>query len=169
MRVIVLILILIVLISSCKTTEYVVKEKIVNDTVIIDKTVTDTIYRETEKIITKDVEINTFLPCDESDNEGNSKSGDNEVSWHYDSIRKGYNIRLYCAEQISRRDSINRTLREKLKHYESSTTKEVEETKVVKENKNFFNQLFSNIYKLLFFILLPLWVLGISPKKLLNI
>lgn len=165
----VIILILIVLISSCKTTEYVVKEKIVNDTVIIDKTVTDTIYRETEKIITKDVEINTFLPCDESESDGSSRSGDNEVSWHYDSIRKGYNIRLYCAEQISKMDSINRTLIEKLKHYESSTTKETEETKVVKENKNFFDKLFPNIYKLLFFILLPLWGLGLSPKKLLNI
>ena len=162
-------ILLLFVISSCKTTEYVVKEKVINDTVIIDKTVTDTIYRETEKIITKDVEINTFLPCDESDNEGNSRSGDNEVSWIYDSIRKGYNIRLYCAEQISKRDSINRTLREKLKHYQSSTTKEVEEVKVVKENKNFFDKLFHNIYKLLFFILLPLWVLGISPKKLLNI
>lgn len=162
-------ILLLFVISSCKTTEYVVREKIVNDTVIIDKTVTDTIYKETEKIITKDVEINTFLPCNDNESDGNSRSGDNEVSWHYDSIRKGYNIRLYCAEQISKRDSINRTLREKLKHYESSTTKEVEETKVVKENKNFFDKLFSNIYKLLFFILLPLWVLGISPKKLLNI
>lgn len=162
-------ILLLFIISSCKTTEYVVKEKIINDTVIIDKTVTDTIYKETEKIITKDVEINTFLPCDDNESDGSSRSGDNEVSWHYDSIRKGYNIRLYCAEQISKRDSINRTLREKLKHYESSTTKETEETKVVKENKNFFDQIFSNIYKLLFFILLPLWVLGISPKKLLNI
>lgn len=160
---------LLFIIASCKTTEYVVREKIINDTVIIDKSVTDTIYRETEKIITKDVEINTFLPCDESDNEGNSKSGDNEVSWIYDSIRKGYNIRLYCAEQISKRDSINRTLREKLNHYESITTKEVEETKVVKESRNFFDKLFSNIYKILFFILLPLWGLGLSPKKLLNI
>lgn len=165
----VIVLILIVLISSCKTTEYIVKEKVINDTIIIDKTVTDTIYREKEKIITKDVEINTFLPCDDNESDGSSRSGHNEVSWIYDSIRKGYNIRLYCAEQISKRDSINRTLREKLKHYESSTTKEVEEVKVVKENKNFFDQLFLNIYKLLFFILLPLWVLGISPKKLLNI
>ena len=156
------------IIASCKTTEYVVKEKTIYDTIQVEKTITDTIIQEKEIEKIRDIKTKVFLPCPDDDEKGGSgrnESGENYAEWEYDDEKGGYNIELYCAEQINSKDSLIRKLRYELETYKSKTEESFNEKEKTIVKKSFFK----NIWRVLFFILLSLWVLGLTPKRLLKI
>src|SRR5690606_7589359 len=126
---------------------------------------TDTIIQEKEIEKIRDIKTKVFLPCDDDEKGGSGKnqSGDNYAEWEYDDEKGGYNVELYCAEQINSKDSLIRKLRSEIDTYKSITKSDTEE--VVKKRGNFFK----NIYRILFFILLPLWALGLTPRRLFKI
>src|SRR5690554_5177120 len=97
----------ILLLSSCKTTEYITKVEKQIDTVTVKEHITDTIIREKTIEITKPIKNNVFLPCPDDKKKptsGESSSGNSNSKWEYDEEKGGYNIELYCAEQISVKD-----------------------------------------------------------------
>ena len=157
--------------SSCKTTEYVYKEKKIYDTIQIEKTVTDTIIQEKEVEKIREIKSNVFLPCPKEGEKGNSgknQSGDNYSSWQYDEEKGGYNIELYCAEQVNKKDSIIRKLTKEIDVYKSHTKETISETEKVTEKSKWWQSLFKNIWKALFFTVLLLWLFGITPKWILK-
>lgn len=163
------------LIHSCKTTEYITRVETeyitVRDTVRIESEVIEKETQKTEKEITRETKSDLFLPCPESDekgSEGMNSSGDNYSKWKYNEERGGYDVELYCAAQISVKDSINYSLEMKLKEYrsrESEREKEsIENVKTVKENSGLWAKIMKGIWKVLFFVILVLWLFGITPK-----
>lgn len=166
-----IILLALIFLSSCKTTEYITKIETKIDTVKIEKTIVDTVFHEKKIEVTKEVKANVFLPCPDDDKKGisgESKSGDNHAKWEYDSERKGYNVELYCAEQINRLDSINRRLTIENNAYKSSMSTTDSKKETVKENTSFWAKVMKEIWKVLFFVILALWLFGITPKFILK-
>lgn len=164
-------ILLLFVIASCKTTEYVVKEKTIYDTIEIEKTITDTIIQEKEIEKIRDIKTKVFLPCPEDDEKGGSgrnESGDNYADWEYDEEKGGYNIELYCAEQINSKDSLIRKLRSEIDTYKSNYVKKESDTKITIEKNHWWQSFFKNIWKVLFFMVAILWFLGITPRFILK-
>src|SRR5690606_15625972 len=158
--------------TSCKTTEYVTKIEKVHDTIHIEKTVTDTIIQEKEIEKIREIKSNVFLPCPKDGEKGSSgrnESGDNYADWQYDEDKGGYNVELYCAEQINKKDSIIRKLKEELKFLviKKIENKEYKE-KEVTQKTYWWQRLAKEIWKVLFFTVLLLWLFGITPKWILK-
>lgn len=166
------------ILASCKVTEYVtVKEKeYITDSIAYEKTVTDTVFREREVREIQEIEGNTFLPCPKDSTEtggfGTLKSGENYYKWRFDRNQNGYLIELYLAKTKEERDSTHHKQEIKEKEVEKKETiKEKETEKQInteKINLNFWQKLWTNIYKFLFLIVLILWILGITPRYLIN-
>src|SRR5690554_776655 len=133
-------ILLLFIITSCKTTEYVVKEKTIYDTIEIDRVITDTIIQEKEIEKIRDIKTKVFLPCPEDDEKGGAgrnESGDNYTEWEYDDEKGGYNIELYCAEQINSKESLIRKLRSEIDTYKSKTEESFSKKEKTIEKKNF--------------------------------
>lgn len=166
------------ILASCKVTEYVtVKEKeYITDSIAYEKTVTDTVFREREVREIQEIEGNTFLPCPKDSTEsggyGSFKSGENYYKWKFDKNMNGYFIEMYLAKTKSVKDSIHEKKETKEVEKEiNETIKEKEkETKVEREklSLNFWQKLWTNIYKFLFYVVLILWILGITPRFILK-
>ena len=166
-----LIMFFLVALFSCKTIEYVVKEKTIYDTIKIEKTVTDTIIQEKVIEKTKEIKSNVFLPCPpegEKGSFGRNQSGDNYTEWKYDDEKGGYNIELYCAEQINKKDSIIRKLTKEIDAYKSSSKETISEKEKVTDKYSWWDEFFKNVWKALFFTVLLLWLFGITPKWVLK-
>jgi len=177
MRTLLLIFILLFL-TSCKVTEYVVEKEIeyVTDSIAYEKTVTDTVYWEREVKESQEIEGNTFLPCPKDSTEsggyGSFKSGENYYKWIFDKNMNGYFIEMYLTKTKSVKDSIHEKKEIKEKEVEKKETiKEKEVEKQIHTEKitlNFWQKLWTNIYKFLFIIVLILWILGITPRFILK-
>ena len=153
----------ILLLGSCKTTEYITKVEKQIDTVTIKERITDTIIREKTIEITKPIKNNVFLPCPEDKQKptsGGTNSGDSSAKWEYDEEKGGYNIELYCAEQINVKDSILRTLHKELGVYKTRYRDTREDTLKVRKTGEW--------WKLAFVVVLILWVLNITPFNLIK-
>ncbi|MFA7448741.1 MAG: hypothetical protein WCY77_09915 [Weeksellaceae bacterium] len=121
--------------------------------------------------MTKEVKSNVFLPCPDKDQKGISgenKSGDNHAKWEYDEEKGGYNVELYCAEQINRLDSINRVLTIENNAYKSSLSTTDSKKETVKDDTSLWTKIMKEIWKVLFFIVLVLWLFGITPMFILK-
>lgn len=167
MKSLILLFISIVFFWSCKTTEYITRTEKQIDTIQIEKTIVDTLYQEKEIIKTKEIKSNIFLPCPDDNQKtisGKTGSGDSSAQWSYDSIKGGYNIELYCAEQISIRDSINRQLKVENNMLKTSQIENATEIYTVTEKSNFWQSVLKHIWKISFFIVLIFWLFGITPK-----
>lgn len=170
MRIFIFISILI-LFASCKTTEYIYEEKTIYDTIQIEKTITDTIIQEKEIEKIRDIKTKVFLPCPpdgDKGGKGRNESGDNYTEWEYDEDKGGYNVELYCAEQINQKDSIIRRLTKEIDTYKSHTKETISEKEKVTEKSSWWQSFFKNIWKVLFFTVLLLWLFGITPKFILK-
>lgn len=163
-----IIILALIFFSSCKTTEYITKVETKVDTVRIEKSIIDTVFHERKIEITKPIHTKVFLPCDETKGSGGSKSGDSSANWTYDAEKGGYNVELYCAEQINRLDSINRVLTIENNAYKSSISTTDSKKETVKENTSFWAKIMKEIWKVLFFVILVLWLFGITPKYILK-
>lgn len=163
----------ILFISSCKTTEYIVEKEIeyieVRDTVRIESELKEKETHKTDTEITRETKSDLFLPCPEEGekgSEGVSSSGKNYSKHHYDEDRGGYVVELYCAEQINVKDSINKSLEIQLKEYKNRELEHKNELfeSSEKNKKSFWQHLLNGVYSYLFYILLALWLFGITPK-----
>lgn len=157
--------------TSCKTTEYIYEEKTIYDTIQIEKTITDTIIQEKEIDKIRDIKTKVFLPCPKGGDKGGkgrNESGDNYTEWEYDEDKGGYNVELYCAEQINQKDSIIRKLTKEIGTYKSSSKETISEKEKVTEKSSWWQSLFKNVWKVLFFTVLLLWLFGITPKWILK-
>lgn len=152
-----------ILFSSCKTTEYITRVEKQIDTLIVKERITDTIIREKTIEITKPIRNNVFLPCPDDNKKptsGGTNSGNSNSSWEYDEEKGGYNIELYCAEQINVKDSILRTLHKELATYKTKHRDTREDTLEVRKTGEW--------WKLAFVVVLILWVLNITPFNLIK-
>lgn len=164
--------------SSCKVTEYVTEKEIeyVTELKEVEKTVTDTVYWEREVKESQEIEGNTFLPCPKDSTErggyGSFKSGENYYKWKFDKNMNGYFIEMYLAKTKSVKDSIHEKKEIKEKEVEKKETiKEKETEKQIHTEKlslNFWQKLWTNIYKFLFIIVLILWIFGVTPRFILK-
>ena len=171
MKTLLKIIICVLFLSSCKTTEYVYKEKKIYDTIQIEKTITDTIVQEKQIDKIREIKSNVFLPCPKDGEKGSSgrnDSGDNYTKWEYDDEKGGYNVELYCSEQINKKDSIIRKLKEEVDSYKSHTKETISEKEKVTQKTDWWQSLFKNVWKVLFFTVLLLWLFGITPKWILK-
>lgn len=171
MKTLLKIIICVLFLSSCKTTEYVTKIEKVHDTIHIEKTVTDTIIQEKEVEKIREIKSNVFLPCPKDGDKGSSgrnESGENYTEWQYDEDKGGYNIELYCAEQINQKDSIIQKLTKEIDTYKSKSKETISDKEKVTEKSSWWNEFFKNVWKVLFFIILMLWLFGITPKWILK-
>lgn len=152
-----------ILFTSCKTTEYITKVETKTDTLIVKERITDTIIREKTIEITKPIRNNVFLPCPDDKKKptsGGSSSGNSKSSWEYDEEKGGYNVELYCAEQINVKDSILRTLHKELNIYKTRHRDTREDTLEVRKTGEW--------WKLAFVVVLVLWILNITPINLIK-
>jgi hypothetical protein len=152
---------------SCKTTQTITKIEKQFDTIRIEKTLTDTVFQEKTIEKTREIKSNVFLPCPkegEKGSKGESKSGDNHSKWEYDKEQGGYNIELYCAEQINQKDSIIKKLTIEIDTYKSKVSEKETDTKIITEKSHWWQSFLKNIWKVLFFTVAILWVFGITPK-----
>lgn len=177
MRIFIFISILI-LFASCKVTEYVVKKEIeyVTDSIAYEKTITDTVFIQREVRESQEIEGNNFLPCPKDSTEtggfGTLKSGENYYKWRFDRNQNGYLIEMYLAKTKSVKDSVSqkKEVKESIKE-KKETVKEKETEKQIHTEKitlNFWQKLWTNIYKFLFIIVLILWILGVTPRFILK-
>lgn len=159
-------------IFSCKTTEYITKVEKQTDTIEVEKIIIDSTSHKSTKEITKPTKSDLFLPCPETENEsgssGKNESGENYAKWQYDKEKGGYNVELYCAEQISIFDSINKKLSIENSLLKIHSSIKISEKATIKENSNWWQSVLKNIWKVLFFTVLLLWIFGITPKFILK-
>ncbi len=163
MRIYLLTILALILLSSCKTTEYITKVEKQIDTVTIKERITDTIIREKTIEITKPIRNNVFLPCPDDKKKptsGGSSSGNSKSKWEYDEEKGGYNIELYCAEQINVKDSILKSLHKELDVYKARHRDTREDTLKVRKTGEW--------WKLAFAVILVLWILNITPFNLIK-
>lgn len=160
------------LLANCKTTEYITKVETKVDTVKIERLTVDTLFIERKTVLTKEVKSNVFLPCPDDDakpsSEGRNQSGDNYTDWRWDEEKGGYNVELYCAQQINRLDSINQILTIENRDYKSSMSISEFEKLTIEENLSLWAKIMKGIWKVLFFVILVLWLFGITPRFILK-
>lgn len=167
-----------IFLASCKVTEYVVEKEIeyITEYEEVEKTVTDTVFIQREVKESQEIDANTFLLCPKDSTEtvgfGEFKSGDNYYKWKFDQNLNGYLIEMYLAKTKSVKDSVSqkKEVKESIKE-KKETVKEKETDKQIHTEKitlNFWQKLWTNIYKFLFIIVLILWILGVTPRFILK-
>lgn len=152
-----------IFISSCKMTEYITKVETKVDTIKIERLTVDTLFIDRKIEVTKEVKSNAFLPCPDDKQKptsGGSSSGNSKSSWEYDEEKGGYNVELYCAEQISIKDSIVKSLHKELDTYKTKYRDTRDNTLKVRKTGDW--------WKLAFAVVLILWILNITPINLIK-
>lgn len=157
-----------ILLSACKTTEYITVTEKQTDTLWVEKTIDFTDFRVSTIEKTEEIKSDLFLPCPDPESptspaSGSTKSGSNYSEWKWNNDKQGYDVQLYCAAQINTLDSINQKLQIENSMYKSQTKEITSKTQIVKENKSFLQQLQTRIWQILFFLILALWIFGITP------
>ncbi|MFA9290763.1 MAG: hypothetical protein ACEQSF_06065 [Solirubrobacteraceae bacterium] len=147
---------------GCKTAKDVNKEIIKNDSIIyVDRLKVDTIqlFEKIETLNPTENEIN--LKCDSTSFKQSFKNG----SIKYKIIKQKGDVRL-----IFRTDTITNSVK---KSYYSRLSKKDSLQKVVKskdkliiskQQPSFLQIIYNNIWKVLFWTIFVLWVLGITPS-----
>jgi len=124
------------LLTGCASKRTITKTQHTVDTVVIQKTKTDTLIQIREKIIEKPIRAELYLDCDSIAASGQISSGETKVVWRYDTILKRYEVKTDCGGMISTKDSIISRLKSDLNTYISRNEK-VSESEVKAVNRGF--------------------------------
>lgn len=154
------------LLFSCKTSKKVTEKIVTKDSLVyVEKVRVDTVKIVETKTITEPIYNEIEIPCDSLDyyqKIANGKvqfkvvkeKGKVKIIYKQDSLVDKY--KLLYFKSINKLDSIS-----KIKNISVSTQKEVIQ-------KTFWQSLLENIWKILFFIILVLWILGITPRFIIS-
>lgn len=150
---------------SCGTKKNISNNDIKKDSIVIDNTTIriDTIYKERIKTVFEQINNEVTIPCDSSNftqSFGVGKTSYN-ITKSNGAVRVVFNRDSLEFLQSNEYKSIYRQ-NDSLKRLISSHDK----GQIIKETKKPF---FADIWKILFFIVLVLWVFGITPKYILKL
>ena len=148
------------ILASCNTSKKVVEEKQIKDSIVyVDRVRIDTIKIENVKTVTLPTYNTIEIPCDSSSQKQSYTTGGTT----YKIIKEKGKVRVVF---VQKKDSCmsSHGYKSVLKS-KDSLQKVVERYTQTKEvvKQSFWGMLKANLYMILFFIILVLWILGITP------